>query len=121
MGKNIKYIGTPYCNIFGNWPFMRSDEYLEEKFKQIPDNVDIIVSHDPPYGVCQSDQIMEDRIWNNRQLEHCGNKALAKRISEINYKLLVCGHIHSGDHSLSEFNGGNIVNVSILNEDYKPS
>ena len=28
--------GTPYCHIFGNWPFMRSEEYMEDKFKLLP-------------------------------------------------------------------------------------
>lgn len=117
-GKEYKIFGTPYCHIFGNWPFMRSEEYLEEKFKSIPDELDIIISHDPPYGICQVDQILEDRIWNSQELKHCGNKKLAERLSQIDYKLLVCGHIHSGSHEPYEFKDGHIVNVSILNENY---
>jgi len=118
-GQEFKIFGTPYCHIFGNWPFMRTDEYMEEKFKQIPDNVDIIISHDPPYGIGQVDQILETTRWSNETLKHCGNPPLTKRLSEIKYKLLVCGHIHSGDHELFDFNGGQVVNVSIKNEKYQ--
>jgi Icc-related predicted phosphoesterase len=114
-----KIFGTGYCHVFGSWPFMRSDEYMEEKFKEIPDKVDIILSHDPPYGIGQVDQILETTRWSNQLLRHCGNPPLAKRLGEIEYKLLVCGHIHSGDHDLFEFNGGQVVNVSLKNENYQ--
>jgi len=118
-GKEYKIFGTPYCHIFGSWPFMRNDEYMEEKFKKIPEVVDIILSHDPPYGIGQVDQILETTRWSNNLLKHCGNLPLAKRLGEIEYQLLVCGHIHSGDHELFEFNGGQVVNVSIKNENYQ--
>lgn len=118
--KLYRIFGTPYCHIFGNWPFMRTDERMEEYFKSIPDEVDIIISHDPPYGIGQVDQILQTTRWSNHLLEHVGNPPIAKRLSEIKYKLLVCGHIHSGDHELFEFNGGQVVNVSIKDENYQP-
>ena len=118
-GQEYKIFGTPYCHIFGSWPFMVSDERMEEYFKSIPNKVDIIISHDPPYGIGQVDQILQTTRWSNQLLRHCGNPPLAKRLGEIEYKLLVCGHIHSGDHELFEFNGGKVVNVSLKDENYK--
>ena len=118
-GVEYKIFGTPYCHIFGNWPFMRSDERMEEYFKSIPDEVDIIISHDPPYGIGQVDQILEMVRWSNQLLRHCGNPPLVKRLNKIKYKLLVCGHIHSGDHELFEFNNGQVVNVSLKNENHQ--
>lgn len=58
-GQEIKIFGTPYCHIFGNWPFMISNEGLEEEFKKIPDQVDIIISHDPPFAYGDADMILE--------------------------------------------------------------
>ena len=103
--------GTPYCSIFGNWPFMRSDDYLTEKFEEIPNNVDIIISHDAPYNHGYVDTI-------NGKLEHHGNKPLSDKLKTVNYKLAVCGHFHSGNHVYDETL--NIVNVSYVNEKYKP-
>lgn len=120
-GEEYKIFGTPYCHIFGGWPFMREDEYMEAKFQEIPDECDIIISHDPPYGLCAVDQILQTARWSNHHLEHVGNPPLAKRLLEIKYKLLVCGHIHSGDHDVSEVNGGKIVNVSLKDEHYLPT
>jgi Icc-related predicted phosphoesterase len=110
--------GTPYCHIYGNWPFMRTEEYMTEKFKQIPDKVDIIISHDPPFAVGDADVILDTSRSPVLTYEHLGNPSLANRINNVDYKLLVCGHIHGGDH---EFNPiFKIVNVSQLNEGYKP-
>ena len=116
-GKEYKIFGTPYCNIFGTWPFMRTDEYMIEKFKNIPENVDIIISHSPPYGIGEVDVILE-RYNSNEPIDHVGNKALGDRLKEVNYKLCICGHIHSASHTPIEFNGGKCVNVSMLNENY---
>jgi predicted phosphohydrolase len=49
-GITWSIFGTPYCHQYGNWPFMRTDEYMEEKFKEIPDEVNFILTHDAPYG-----------------------------------------------------------------------
>lgn len=120
-GKLWSIFGTPYCHIFGNWPFMRSEEYMEEKFKKIPEKIDIIISHDPPFACGDVDVIMDapaHRLGHVRINEHLGNIPLAKRLNEIDYKLLVCGHIHGGEHYFNEI--WKTVNVSYLNEYYKP-
>ena len=118
-GLEYKIFGTPYCHIFGNWPFMRTDEYMEEKFQSIPEECDIIISHDPPYNIGQVDRILESRRWSNISPRGCGNPQLAKQLEKTNFKLLVCGHIHSGDHYPFKLNlSGYVVNVSIKNEKY---
>lgn len=110
--------GTPYCHIYGNWPFMRTDEYMTEKFKEIPDKVDIIISHDPPFAVGDADVILDTSRSPILNWQHLGNPPLANRINNVHYKLLVCGHIHGGDHELNPW--FKVVNVSQLNEGYKP-
>lgn len=117
-GCSWSIFGTPYCHIFGSWPHMVSDEYMKELFKEIPDKVDIIISHDPPYGVGQIDCILEAKRWSNQPPEHLGNIPLRNRLEEIDFKLLVAGHIHSGSKDLFEFNSGQCVNVSLLDENY---
>lgn len=116
-GKIWKIFGTPYCHQFGNWPFMRSEEVLEEKFKAMPEEVDIIITHDPPHAVGFCDVILENPR-SSLHPEHCGNIPLRKQLEKTKFKWLFCGHIHSGDHRPSEFMGGNVVNVSINDEHY---
>lgn len=118
-GQVWSIFGTPYCSIYGNWPFMRTDEYLTEKFKELPDKIDIIISHDPPFNSGDCDVILEAPDHRqNRMFMHLGNKPLGERIKDVDYKLLVCGHIHSGDHNFNE--EFKTVNVSYFNEAYKP-
>ena len=118
-GQVWTIFGTPYCHIFGNWPFMRSEEYMTEKFKQIPDEVDIIISHDPPFAAGDVDVILEAPQHRfERMFTHLGNDPLRDRIEKVNYKLLVCGHIHGGSHDFNE--EWKSVNVSYLNEYYEP-
>ena len=111
--------GTPYCHIFGNWPFMRDEEYMTKKFKEIPDKVDIIISHDPPFACGDVDVILEAPQHRTQRLfQHLGNQPLRARIEHVDYKLLVCGHIHGGEHDFNE--GWKAVNVSYLDEFYQP-
>lgn len=117
-GNEWSIFGTPYCKVFGNWPFMRTDSYLEERFKEIPKDVDFIISHDTPYGVGQQDQILEKARWNHSELDHVGNIPLRNRLESIDFRWLFHGHIHSSSHDPEPFGNGWVVNVSILDESY---
>ncbi len=49
-GRSISVWATPWSRQFMNWAFMRSREELAETCAAIPEDVDILVSHQPPYG-----------------------------------------------------------------------
>lgn len=115
-GKEIKIFGTPYCHQFGNWAFMRDDDKLRKYFAECPDEVDIILSHDAPYGI--TDVCLERLAYTSEG--HIGNVPLRERLNMVNYKYLLHGHLHSSDHQLTEFKGGYVANVSLLSEKYKP-
>lgn len=112
---NITIFGTPYCHMFGNWPFMLLDSQLEEKYLNIPDKIDIVLSHDAPYGV--SDICFD--VPTHKNDRHFGNYPLRKRLLEIDYKYCVHGHLHSSNHEWEELGTGKVINCSILNEDYE--
>lgn len=113
--KLIKIWGTPYCHIFGQWPFMRGEESLEKHFAKIPKDLDILISHDPPFGVTEVDLIMHGGLYKG----HVGNFELQKRIEEVKPRWVICGHIHTGQHYPQVYGDTNYVNVSLLNESYK--
>ena len=54
-----------------DWPFMYENDLLADFFKEIPSKVDIIVSHDAPYGT--SDVCSEGMA---KYEGHIGNKGL---------------------------------------------
>lgn len=114
---SLTIFGTPYCSIFGNWAFMINDESLDKKFSQIPEGVDILMSHDSP-NIGKLGAILEGP-WKN---DNTGNAVLAKHIERIHPKLFVSGHFHSGNHELQTiFDGVKAANVSYVDEDYYPA
>ena len=94
---------------------MVSDKTLEKKYKQIPDNVDILISHDSPtlneLGFIHSG-------WNAGT--EAGNKVLDKYIVEKKPKYFFSGHIHSGNHAFKKIGDTYMANVSYINENYTP-
>lgn len=117
-GVEWSIFGTPYCHIFGSWPFMREDSYMTEAFKEIPDVVDVVISHDPPYNIGMVDMILENPRHRHNEDKHIGNKPLRERLEQISFQYNFCGHIHSGQHEPVDFNVGKVINVSTLNENY---
>lgn len=114
-GKFLHVFGTPYCKIFGNWAFMRSNDYLDEKYGMCPEGVDIFISHDSP-STNNLGTIQEG--WSSGT--DAGNVILSKHIERVKPKYFFSGHIHSGNHEFTEYDGTKMANVSYLNERYNP-
>jgi len=88
---------------------MRDDKVLKKKFAEIPDGLDILITHDPPNGLSDCDYSKYDG-------QHLGSMALTDRIEDLDKlgekpRLIICGHIHEGSR---EFENG-IINVAMLN------
>ena len=114
-GKKWKIFGTPYCHQFGNWAFMRDDDTLEELYKDIPKNIDILISHDAPYGC--SDICFEDVYWRGEK--HIGCVPLRDIILERSPKMVFHGHLHSSNHEIEILGKSKVINCSLLNENYE--
>lgn len=87
--EGLKLWGTPITPIFYNWAFMGDDEKQREHFNKIPEGLDILITHGPPYKILD---------YTDGGC-HAGSKELKKRIGEVQPKVCVFGHIHEGnDH-----------------------
>lgn len=115
-GKEYKVFGTPYCKQFLDWAFMYPNEELEKIFKNIPNDLDILISHDNPYGY--GDIVLQECPWADGS--HIGNIPLAKAIEEKQPKYQFNGHLHSCDHSLIMIGNTKHYNCSINDEQYNP-
>ena len=115
-GKDYIIYGSPWCHQFGDWAFMGySDEELEKIFLKMPDNVDVLVTHDAPYGV--SDVCLQnDAYWVTP--DHIGNKGLAAAIKEKQPKINLHGHLHSTNHDVETLDDTKVYNVSVVDERY---
>ena len=112
--KVYRIFGTPYCHIYGNWPFMRDEETLAKKFSQIPSNVDILMSHDAPYGT--SDICFQGWAADG---QHKGCPELRDAVIVSKPKWLVKGHLHSTNREVEILGETKVLSCSILDENYK--
>lgn len=104
---------SPWSKQFGDWAFMRSEDQLARIYNAIPAGVDIVVSHQPPFGYLDG---VPD--FHSRQLRHEGSRALLAAIDRVKPKLVICGHIHEG-HGKAAHDETGIYNVSVVDERYR--
>ena len=116
-GIVYKIFGTPYCKIFGNWAFMRTNSDLKEKFSEIPEGLDILLTHDVAYGY--ADQSLQDIGYGTDT--HFGTVELRDAILEKKPKFHLSGHIHTANHNLIMIGDTKHYNVSYVDETYIPT
>lgn len=114
-GKEYSIFGTPYCKLFGNWAYMELTDILEKLYTDIPKNLDILLTHDAPFGV--SDVLLQLGYYTG---EHIGNKPLSAEILRKAPKIVCHGHLHSTSREFEEWGYSKVINCSIKDECYNP-
>lgn len=100
---------NPHCCAFTG----ENDEEIAPKWDLIPSDVDILITHSPPFTI----RDMTDRG------EQVGSPSLmAHHIQRLRPKLWVFGHIHEGygQEGPYQWNETRYVNASHVNERYQP-
>jgi Icc-related predicted phosphoesterase len=110
--SGLKIYGSPWQPWFYDWAFnLQRGKEIAEKWKLIPDDVDILITHGPPYGI--RDKVRRDGL-------NVGCEDLLDRLQQLsNLKLHVFGHIHEAYGALTK-NGITYVNASICTLQYYP-
>lgn len=84
----VKFWFSPWSNLFGHWAFMEVESDLAARYKEIPEDTQIIVSHGPPKG-------FGDRIFWDSRYQQVGSESLYNRFLALpECHTLICGHIH---------------------------
>lgn len=110
--NGLKIWGSPWTPTFYNWHFMkdRGDD-IKKKWDLIPEDIDILITHGPPYGILDV---------NNRG-EHCGCMDLREAIFRVKPKVHVFGHVHEQGGKTIDLCITKFINASIMDSQYKPS
>lgn len=108
--RGMKIYGTPWCENDRDGRFECSNAELFEKFRRVPDNLDILISHTPPYIPGCDIDVKDSGV-------HEGSRALTETILEKKPRLVVCGHVHSASREPVKFHGTTIMNVARVNHD----
>lgn len=112
--EGLKIYGSPWQPRFFDWAFnlMRGAE-LAEKWKLIPPDTDILITHGPPHGIL-------DEVPRKYWIENTGCEELRKKVEEIRPKAHIFGHIHCGYGQTEQF-GVKFINASNCDESYQPT
>lgn len=86
--EGIKIFGSPYTPAFCNWAFNVRRDKLSEYWEQIPNDIDILITHGPPKGVL-------DLCIGDMGIEMVGDLALYKAIKKRSIPYSCFGHIHN--------------------------
>lgn len=118
--RKFKIWGSPWTKTFkGMNPKCKAftvdaDEELASKFSLIPNDVDILITHSPPYGIL-------DKTMTN---ESVGSKSLALKVGKMENppQLWVWGHIHEayGEDLPVRSKHCKMLNASHVNAHYEP-
>jgi Icc-related predicted phosphoesterase len=112
--QGLKFYGSPWQPRFFDWAFnLRRGAELAVKWKLIPEDTDILITHGPPFGIL-------DEVRQEHFTENVGCEDLRKRVEEVCPQLHIFGHIHGGYGTAEEF-GVKFVNASNCDESYEPS
>jgi Icc-related predicted phosphoesterase len=110
--RGIKIFGSPVQPYFHNWAWNMYPAELATFWKRIiPDEVDILLTHGPAYGILDQVQYADGTLKPDR----LGCPSLLKRIKEVKPDIHICGHIHSGHGELHE-EGTSFYNAAMCDE-----
>jgi predicted phosphohydrolase len=103
----LRIWGSPYAVTFGDWAFMEGDAELEERFAVIPEGLDVVMVHGPPFEVL-------DRA--SRGVD-TGSHALRHAILRARPAVGIFGHIHEA-HGEALLGDTRCFNVSLVDRWY---
>jgi Icc-related predicted phosphoesterase len=117
--EKLKIWGSPWTAWFDGinprctaWT-LKTDKKLAEKWALIPGDIDILITHSPPFGIL-------DEAMHTHNYQSVGSKSLLARVHKIRPKLHIYGHIHEG-YGQYKADGVHFINASIMDVNYKPS
>lgn len=111
----LKIWGAPWVKDLPGWAFSLNEEQLEDRWKRIPEDADILVLHGPPHEI--GDWLPD----NFGGYMHTGSTTLAWHILDrVRPRLVTFGHIHEA-HGEWTKGGTKLANVSVTNDTYRLS
>ena len=135
--EGLKIYGTPWVlgeEVFSSetspahfrWAYSVTEEELIQKYEQIPDDVDILVTHMPPFGIGDGRRNYDKDYFdeNDKQVfgyDNVGSTSLRSRLQDAQPIIHCFGHIHSGYGAYrAHVDGTLFINAANCDEDYVP-
>jgi len=85
----LRIWGSPFTPRYGDWSYMRDRGTINRIWDNIPEGLDILITHGPPYGV------LDATYDHHNKVELVGCSALRKRVAKVPPRFMLFGHVHS--------------------------
>ncbi|KAG7455912.1 hypothetical protein MATL_G00246130 [Megalops atlanticus] len=110
--RGLRIYGTPWQPWYYGWGFnLPRGQALLDKWNQIPDTTDILITHCPPLGFLD---------WVPRKMQRVGCVELLNTVQRrVQPKLHVFGHIHEGYGMMTD-GATTFVNASACTVNFQP-
>ncbi len=109
--EGIKFWGSPYTKAMNSdsnyWAFSEPKHLLRKHWKDIPNDVDVLITHSAPYG----------KMDFTKNFDHDGCEYLRWHVKTKKPKVHMFGHIHE-DYGMTYDEDTIYVNGSICDENY---
>lgn len=119
--EGLRIFGSPYTHIFSaaKWAFKAAKHKMNKYWNQIPDDLDILITHGPPFATLSYTDDKE-----TGKIVDAGCKHLYTRVNEIKPRFHFFGHIHNGESKQGPIlnygnltrNGTNFYNCSVVTD-----
>lgn len=114
--KGYVFWGSAWCPDLSNWAFYGDSVKLKEKFSQIPNDTDILLTHCPP-AIENFGTVLQNGTFN--YMADYGCQELRDAVLKKKPKYHLFGHVHSGMHSMIKCGDTTFCNVSLNDENYR--
>lgn len=119
--RELSIYGTEYNVANRQYAFSKTDKELLKVYMKNNDFVDIVMSHEAPYGFGDTNSQEKDERYRNM---HMGSVSLKKYVQRMEPEILVHGKYHSGSHYRGRIGNTEVYNVCLMDENnqltYKP-
>ena len=118
--NGLRIWGNPFTTRFYDWAFNVGHKEIRKVWEQIPEGLDILISHGPP-------NFLHHGVGLDKNLagDHCGDVELESIVCREMVKppkVHYFGHIHSNKSNERFYDNGRtkFYNISVMNEHYDP-
>ena len=106
--RGVRFYGSPWTPELVDWAYYLDDDELRDRWELIPDEVEVLITHTPPFGILDC----------NTSGRHCGCRELQRRLLDLHPRIHCFGHIHASAGTTS-LKGTTFVNASMVNRRYE--
>ena len=120
--NGLRVHGTPWVPGLPYWAFYAREKALAVRAEAIPEGLDVLMSHGPPFmfGDFIPTSEKQRTKYGNYSGVNVGEKSLNVAIARVKPKVTICGHIHEARGPYRVAGEHELWNVAAVDGFYKP-